>query len=125
MYSSQLQGVTALLERWREEAERLTVRYSASTLAALTTTHISELESAFNVDMNETMGLREAATYGGYTADHLGRMISNGTLLNVGRKHAPKVRRGDVPIKTLPLRNESSGNTHSPRKRIVLAARTG
>jgi hypothetical protein len=125
MYATQLQSVTALLQRWREEAEQLTDRYSASALAALTTTHITELENAFKADMNETMCLRQAAEYGGYTADHLGRMISNGTLLNVGRRNAPKLRRGDVPMKASPLRIESSVNTHSPRKRIVLAARTG
>jgi len=46
-----------------------------------------------------TLTLRDAARESGYTADHLGRLVRNGTLPNVGRKHSPRVRACDLPRK--------------------------
>jgi hypothetical protein len=47
----------------------------------------------------EPLTLREAARLSGYSADHLSRLIGQGKLRNVGRKHAPLVLRGDLPTR--------------------------
>ena len=45
------------------------------------------------------MSLVDAAQVSGYSADHLGSLVRQGKLPNVGRKNAPRVRRTDLPIK--------------------------
>ena len=44
--------------------------------------------------------LAEAAEWGGYSTDHLGRLVRAGKIRNAGRLGSPRVRRADVPIKT-------------------------
>ena len=46
---------------------------------------------------DEVLSLKEAAVISGYSADHLGRLVRQGRVQNVGRKNAPKLRRGDLP----------------------------
>jgi hypothetical protein len=45
------------------------------------------------------------AAASGYSTDHLTALIRKGTLPNAGRKHAPRIRRGDLPRK--PRRSQS------------------
>jgi hypothetical protein len=47
----------------------------------------------------ETVTLAEAARRTGYSPDHLRRLANAGTLVNIGRKHAPRFRAADLPIK--------------------------
>ncbi|MFZ5625226.1 MAG: hypothetical protein ACOY71_12525 [Gemmatimonadota bacterium] len=54
--------------------------------------------------MDEPLTLKEAARLTGYSIDHLCRLVREGKLANVGRKHAPRVRRGDLAPKLAPLR---------------------
>ena len=58
--------------------------------------------------------LAEAARESGYSADQLSRHIREGRLVNVGRKGAPRLRRGDLPRKpgrltTVSLRPQLTG----------------
>ncbi|HEU4630159.1 MAG TPA: hypothetical protein VFS08_10465, partial [Gemmatimonadaceae bacterium] len=48
---------------------------------------------------NETLTLAEAALASGYSVDHLRHLVSSGAIANAGRKHAPRVRAGDLPRK--------------------------
>lgn len=41
--------------------------------------------------------LREAAALTGYSAEHLGRLIRQGCIPNVGRRYAPRVLVTDLP----------------------------
>lgn len=70
--------------------------------------------------------LQEAALAGGYSVDHLQRMVATGTIENVGRKGAPRVRRGDVPTKpghsSGGLPSHVSSDQLSARRRIVADA---
>jgi hypothetical protein len=47
----------------------------------------------------EALTLVEAAKESGYSADHLGRLVRAGDIENVGRAHAPKIRRRNLPRK--------------------------
>ncbi len=82
---------------WRARAEQLRP-YSASAATAFEQAAI-ELEQSLGAEANRTLTLREAAERSGYTPDHLRRLIRQNQLANVGRKHAPRVRLGDLPIK--------------------------
>lgn len=88
-----------LIQAWREEAERLRERYGDERLAKICETHARELEAALATSQDEVLTLTEAAKESGYSADHLGRLVAAGTIPNAGRKHAPGIRRRDLPAR--------------------------
>ena len=47
-----------------------------------------ELEEALAKGLTEVLTLEEAAAESGYSADHLGRLLADGTIPNAGRKYA-------------------------------------
>jgi hypothetical protein len=59
----------------------------------------SQLQEALQEQEGELLTLTEASKESGYSADHLGRLIKDGKIPNAGRKGAPRIRRGDLPIK--------------------------
>lgn len=59
----------------------------------------NQLEAALGDVRDEPLSLQEAATLGGYSAEHLGRLVRDGKIPNAGRKGAPRIARKDVPIK--------------------------
>ena len=69
----------------------------------------------------ELLTLREAAELSGYTRQHLARLIQQGKLKNYGRPNAPRVRRGDLPIKPgyLPPGAETANISNASRGQIV------
>lgn len=70
--------------------------------------------------------IAEASRLGGYSVDHLQRLVASGQLANVGRKHRPRIRRSDVPTKpghTLPT--DAEAGHFSDRRRIVASVATG
>jgi len=83
-----------------------------------------ELEAALQ-SVEDGVTLAEAARLGGYSADHLGRLIHEGTLVNVGRKYAPRIRRADVPVKPgHRLPPPPATDQFSARRRIVADAQS-
>ena len=59
----------------------------------------AELEAAVAGAEAKTLTLAEARAASGYSDRALRAMIADGRLENVGRKHAPRVRAGDLPRK--------------------------
>lgn len=108
----------ARLAEWRE----LGVRIDGEKVAA------EILEDLRTLVAEDTVTLKEAALIGGYSVDHLQRLVAQSTLQNVGRKGAPRLRRQDVPTKpghgsvSLPILR--TGDHMSARRRIVADART-
>jgi hypothetical protein len=91
--------------RWRAEA--LTLRsWGAEDKAKVLERVAAELEAELRAGANAELTLEEAAQECGYHPDSLGRLIREGKLANVGRKHAPCVRRGDLPQKPRALQPE-------------------
>ncbi len=86
-----------LPSHWRQRAEGLR-RYSVSAANAYDDA-ATELDAALKVLGEDTLTLVEAAALCGYSADHIGSLLRNGTIPNVGRKHAPLIRRADLPTK--------------------------
>lgn len=113
--------VVELLEKWgarRQEWERLGATVSGERIAAEVLTDLRAL-----VD-EDVVTLDEAARIGGYSRDHLERLVREGTIENRGRKHAPRIRRADVPTKPgHPLPSPAGGDHFSLRRRIVADAK--
>ena len=95
-----------LLIRWRErrdEWRRLGVIVDG---AKLCDEFLGDLES-MDASGEEVLTLVEAAMESGYSADHLGRLVRAGAIVNVGRANAPKIRRRNLPRKPGSLPNPS------------------
>jgi hypothetical protein len=88
----------ALPSLWRERAATLE-QYAADSAAMTCRTLAEELEMALHALDGVVVTPTEAAQLGGYSVDHINRMIRTGKIENVGRKGAPRLRRADVPIR--------------------------
>ena len=88
-----------LLTAWRERAAYLE-SFGDPTSAKLWRLAAVELEHVLQALGAETLTLTEAAALSGYSADHLGWLVKKGKLRNYGRKNAPRLRRGDLPLKS-------------------------
>jgi hypothetical protein len=91
----------ALVRAWRERAAKLREWAGAEAEGAAHAYEYAarELERALGRPANELLTLTAAASVSGYRADHLGRLVRSGALMNYGRRNAPRVRRGDLPLK--------------------------
>lgn len=98
-----------LLERWQARRESFQ-RYGAAVDGArLLDECLVELRSMLDEEDSDLLTLEEAAAWSGYSADHVGRLLREGKLANLGRKHRPRVRRGDLPTKPHALRSARDG----------------
>jgi hypothetical protein len=114
--------VSTLPEVWRAKAAELE-RYSPAAAIAFRDA-AQELEAALH-STEDGVTLTEASRVGGYSVDHLARLVREQRLTNLGRKHAPRIRRADVPVKPghrLPL--PPAPDQLSARRRIVAEAQT-
>lgn len=91
--------VPELLERWRADVELLR-RRGAALQAEVLLGCAEELEQQQREDALEALTLEQAARESGYTASALDKQLREGKLANVGRKGAPRIRRGDLPKKS-------------------------
>jgi hypothetical protein len=90
--------VDELLARWRAEAELLR-RYGHAATAAACELHAREVAAVLSAVGAEQLTLSEAAAESGFSEEHLGRLVREGKLPNVGRRGAPRIRRADLPLK--------------------------
>ncbi len=61
----------------------------------------AELETTLRERDETTLSLTEAARESGYSADHLGRLVRDGKIPNVGRPGAPRITRRHLPRKRM------------------------
>jgi hypothetical protein len=92
-------NLTGLLDRWRKEASDLRTHYFNEQASALTSRHVAELQQALEELSDVVLNLAQASRESGYSQDHLGRLLRDGTIPNAGRTNVPRIRRGDLPIK--------------------------
>ena len=104
---------------WRQQAHQY--EGDGMTQAARLLLRVSdELTAALVATGGVLVSLNEAARRSGYSAEHIGRLVRLGTLQNYGRKHAPRVRLAD-----LPLRPTRAGVDSAARHRLVANGGTG
>ena len=106
-----LDPLTALIERWRDEAAVLRAN-GADALAQVKERDADQLEAAWRELQLQEMTLDQAQRACGYSKDHLRRLMRDGELRNVGRKGRPRVLRCDLPQKpgrrSIPLESHVS-----------------
>jgi len=86
---------SALVATWRQRATEL--QEYAPTAATAFTKAAAELEEALAMSQDAVVSLNDAARQSGYSPDHLGRLVREGKLENLGTRHRPRVRLGDLP----------------------------
>ena len=84
--------------QWRQRAQFLS-DYGDPVSARLWQIAAAELEQALRALGEESLTLVEAAQLCGYTPEHIGSLVRQGKIANLGRKNAPRVRRADLPTK--------------------------
>lgn len=89
---------SALAASWRQDADVLD-RNGAEQLARVCRTHADELEAALRSVADDALDLATASRESGYSPDRLRHLVADGALPNAGRKGAPRIRRGDLPVK--------------------------
>ena len=88
--------VSALSTHWRARATELE-RYAPAAAQAFKDA-ADQLDDALQSKV-DTVSIKEAAALGGFSADHIQRLVASGRIENVGRKGRPRIRREDVPTK--------------------------
>jgi hypothetical protein len=107
---------------WRSRADEL-APYAPAAAEAFRRA-AAELEAEVGAS-DGPVTLAEASRLGGYSIDHLQRLVASHKLDNVGQKHRPRIRRGDVPQKPGYLPPALGDGHFSDRRRIVASSLTG
>src|SRR5690348_11147820 len=90
--------VSSLPAEWRRRASELEKIQAVVPAAVLLRECANQLDDTLQSEA-DSVSLKEAAALGGFTSDHIQRLVAKGQLENVGRKGKPRIRRVDVPIK--------------------------
>jgi hypothetical protein len=111
-------GLAELAAQWRARAVQLREwsGAAAESVAHAYERAADELCAEIERDSAETVTLTEAERISGYSADHIGRLLRNGTVSNAGRKNAPRVRLSDLPRKPGAALKQPTGNLHIDRE---------
>ncbi len=91
-------GPTGLALKWRSDAQVLRQRGGES-LAVSLESCAAELEVWAKEWALERLTLSQAAEESGFGYSTLQHLVAEKRLRNVGSKHAPRIRRGDLPRK--------------------------
>jgi hypothetical protein len=109
-----------LPRQWRQKAAEFK-NHALESLAATYELVAAQLEHALAHHRDLPLSLRQAAREGGYSETHLGRLVAEGAIPNAGRKHAPRIRRRDVPLKRGHLAQRSRPQQLSGTSRSQIA----
>lgn len=88
----------ALADNWEEEANDFRQR-GLKREARMVKSFAEELRQTLTAWKMEALTVADAAAESGYSESHLRSLLSDGSLENVGRAGAPRVRRLDLPAK--------------------------
>ncbi len=103
---------------WRKDADLLR-NHGAVEAAVTSEKHAREVIEAVKRAEGEHLTLAESATASGYSKRRLSELIADETIPNVGRKGAPRIRRGDLPRKA---KAPSNGFDAGAEARTIMGA---
>lgn len=112
--------INELVGKWRS-AVRTLKSYGGEAPALTLETCANELEEALQDWKERPLTLSEASDLSGYSSDHLGRLVRDGTIPNAGRHGAPRIHRQDLPMKPGAVAYEPPG-PHVDLTQIVRSA---
>lgn len=85
-----------------------------------------QIEEAIRDSEDAILSLAEASLRSGYSPDHIARLIREGKIPNAGRRGAPRVRAGDLPLpRPLAIANDDSIPHHTRTDARALGIRRG
>lgn len=87
-----------LTARWRTDADLLEA-HGAVEAAATKRRDATELDAAVREAEAEELTLEQARRESGYSERRLRELLADGAIPNAGRRHAPRIRRADLPRK--------------------------
>jgi hypothetical protein len=87
--------------KWEARRDEWSRRGISAPAGPLLDEILADLDSVARDEGLELLTLTQAALRCGYRPESLGRMVRDGTLANLGRKNAPRVRAADLPRKPL------------------------
>jgi hypothetical protein len=82
--------------------------------AALAREIVSSIRAIRETSLNEGLTLAEASRRYGYSADHIGRLVREGKVPNIGRKNAPRVRPRDLMTLRKPQLDTRASKRYDP-----------
>lgn len=88
---------TDLFDRWTKRRDELRQLGAIVDGAAICEEVLADLGALQQTERDTVLTLTAAARISGYSADHLGRLIRDGKILNVGRRGPPRIRLTDLP----------------------------
>lgn len=97
-------ALSEVVTKWRREQHRFAGLGAMVDGSKLIDQLLHDIERATAMASEEAISLAAAAQESGYSSSHVARLIREGRIENVGRPHAPRVRRGDLPRKPPTLR---------------------
>ncbi len=112
--------LSRITAQWRDEAKILH-RRGAEPQAAVIESCAADLEEEGRRFSLEAITLEQAAEESGYSYSALQKMVRDGTVSNVGRKGAPRIRRSDLPKK--PGGGKESSKSEPDLADLVLAGK--
>jgi hypothetical protein len=96
--SNEITDEDAALDWWEFQfAPACKAMVASVDAATLTKSIVASLRGIREDSLEAPMTLTEAAVCTGYSADHIGRLVRQGKIRNLGRKGAPRVRVRDLP----------------------------
>lgn len=96
---------------WEFRAELLRRHRALVDGASMVEDFLDDLKALSEREAQEALTISQAAIRSGYSTDHLRRLVRDGKLSNVGRKHSPRVMAADLPrrvSRALPPKSERS-----------------
>jgi hypothetical protein len=98
-----------LAATWQARAKALNP-YAPGAAAAFRTA-AAELEAALRDAGDELLTLEQASTESLYSERRLREFLTDGTIPQAGRKHAPRIRRADLPKRA---KSMAAANRYDP-----------
>ena len=91
--------IVHLAEKWRSDADRYERDQALVRGDAILRRVAAELEAAWREWQDDALTLQEATAESGYCRSSLEKKLESGEIRNAGRKHRPRIRRRDLPVK--------------------------
>ncbi len=99
--------------RWTSQLELFRRHRALVDGAALVEDFLGDIERLSSLEAHEVLTIPQASLRSGYSAEHLRRLVREGKLANVGRKHAPRVLARNLPRRA-PILAESADSPYDP-----------
>lgn len=103
---------------WRSRSVSLRAWGISSDFAQMWEAAATELETLMLEARDHALTLAEASRLSGYSTAHLGRLVREGRLENLGNRNAPRIRTSDLPKKPNGLRSRCE-SVNISRKQVA------